>query len=101
MAAFDAARTDLVIANVHRSFQHILNIIPTSSTALLDLLVTNFPHKRRDILTIRLYLKAILDICTYVPPFRDRLFALAVEKAVQIDVRIHSTTRGLRLLTIL
>jgi RNA polymerase I-specific transcription initiation factor RRN3 len=55
---------------------------------LFSTLQQNFPNRRGDVETHRVYLLNILKIVHYFPALRDRILELCLDKLIQLDVAI-------------
>ncbi|GAX81547.1 hypothetical protein CEUSTIGMA_g8975.t1 [Chlamydomonas eustigma] len=73
------------------TLEKIIQMVPTSPTKLLQLIIQSMPHKLRDRNTQCLYLCAVLGLAERPGggPIREGLLAAAVEHLLSIDVEIR------------
>jgi hypothetical protein len=63
------------------------DLVPSSTSVLLDILEHNFPHKRLDVETHRCFLSNILQVAAYCEALKSSILGLAIKNILQIDVR--------------
>ncbi|KAG0236688.1 hypothetical protein BGW42_002850 [Actinomortierella wolfii] len=74
---------------VHQALKYILDLIPTASTTLFPLLVSEFPHKRESYGAHMSYVKNILRVLDYAPVLRSQVLGVVIDRIIQIDVEIQ------------
>ncbi|KAG9317852.1 RNA polymerase I-specific transcription initiation factor RRN3 [Chiua virens] len=79
----------VVYDRLHHLLRHLLSLIPTLPTTLHPLLVRSFPHKRQSQVTQVTYIRNLLRITEYCFELADRILALIIDRALQIDVEIQ------------
>ncbi|KDQ15362.1 hypothetical protein BOTBODRAFT_54658 [Botryobasidium botryosum FD-172 SS1] len=79
----------VVYDRLHSLLQHLLSLIPTLSHTLQPIIVRNFPHKRQEKVAQVTYIRNLLRISNYCPELSDRILAIAIDRAIQIDVEIQ------------
>lgn len=77
----------VVYDRLHHLLRHLLSLIPTLPSTLQPLLVRNFPHKRQSQVTHATYIRNLLRVTEYCSELGDRILALIIDRALQIDVR--------------
>lgn len=77
----------VVYDRLHHLLRHLLSLIPTLPSTLHPLLVRNFPHKRQSQVTQVTYIRNLLRVTEYCSELADRILALIIDRALQIDVR--------------
>ena len=77
----------VVYDRLHHLLRHLLFLIPTLPSTLHPLLVRNFPHKRQSQVTQVTYIRNLLRVTEYCSELADRILALIIDRALQIDVR--------------
>ncbi|TMW58241.1 hypothetical protein Poli38472_011829 [Pythium oligandrum] len=75
-------------ADVHKTLQRVLKLVPTASNALFSVVAEHFPHKRLDAPFQIAYLANVLELSTYVPGLQERIFGLIIDHLVAVDVEI-------------
>ncbi|VDB89900.1 unnamed protein product [Peniophora sp. CBMAI 1063] len=78
-----------VYDRIHDLLQHLLTLVPTLPSTLLPLLSRAFPHKRLPRAHTVAYARNLLKVASYAPELHDRILALVVDRALQIDVEIQ------------
>lgn len=78
----------VVYDRLHHLLRHLLSLIPTLPSTLQPLLVRNFPHKRQSQVTQVTYIRNLLRVMEYCSELADRILALIIDRALQIDVRM-------------
>eukprot|EP00003_Mantamonas_plastica_P033640 TRINITY_DN974_c1_g1_i8.p1 TRINITY_DN974_c1_g1~~TRINITY_DN974_c1_g1_i8.p1 ORF type:complete len:693 (-),score=289.69 TRINITY_DN974_c1_g1_i8:61-2139(-) len=73
---------------VHKQIQNVVNIVPTATAQLVQLLVSNFPHKRMDTIVQGTYLRNLLTITYYIPSIKKPILDCTIDRLIQIDVEI-------------
>ncbi|KAH0840284.1 RNA polymerase I-specific transcription initiation factor RRN3-domain-containing protein [Lanmaoa asiatica] len=79
----------VVYDRLHHLLRHLLSLIPTLPSTLQPLLVRNFPHKRQSQITQATYIRNLLRVTEYCSELADRILALIIDRALQIDVEIQ------------
>ncbi|KAG8219030.1 RNA polymerase I-specific transcription initiation factor RRN3 [Butyriboletus roseoflavus] len=79
----------VVYGRLHHLLRHLLSLIPTLPSTLQPLLVRNFPHKRQSQVTQATYIRNLLRVTEYCSELADRILALIIDRALQIDVEIQ------------
>lgn len=77
---------NVVYDRLHHLLRHLLSLIPTLPSTLQPLLARNFPHKRQSQATQVTYIRNLLRIMEYCSELADRIYALIIDRALQIDV---------------
>lgn len=80
----DAMRID----HLHKTIQRILRVNPMGCTALLPVMIDSFPRERMSVECQVGFLKQALRVGDYVPVLRDRLLNVAIERILDLDVRL-------------
>lgn len=80
----------VVYDRIHYLLQHIYALIPTLPSTLHPLLVRSFPHKRQSQAAQITYIRNILKVTEYCPELAEAVLGTIVDRAIQIDVRLHS-----------
>ncbi|KAJ3198279.1 hypothetical protein HDU83_009535 [Entophlyctis luteolus] len=75
---------------IHSVLSAVIRLIPSSLNFMPSLLSENFPHKSSDTQDNVWYLKNLMRILEYAPILRNPVWALAIDKVVQIDVEIQT-----------
>ena len=78
----------VVYDRLHHLLRHLLSLIPTLPSTLQPLLIRNFPHKRQSQVTQVTYIRNLLRVMEYCTELADRILALIIDRALQIDVRV-------------
>lgn len=81
----------IIYNRLHNLLQHLLSLIPTLSSTLHPLLVRNFPHKRQELVAQTTYIRNILRVSEYCHQLGDKILAIIVDRAIQIDVRFQNS----------
>jgi RNA polymerase I-specific transcription initiation factor RRN3 len=79
----------LVFDRLHSLLRHLLSLVPTLPNALQPLLARHFPHKRMSQATQVCYIRNILRLSEYCPELGEKIMAIIVDRAIQIDVEIQ------------
>ncbi|KAH9943218.1 RNA polymerase I-specific transcription initiation factor RRN3 [Epithele typhae] len=79
----------VVYDRVHYLLRHLTSIVPTYPSTLQPLLARNFPHKRHNQIAQVTYIRNLLRVTDYCPEIADRILALVIDRAIQIDVEIQ------------
>ncbi|KAF8138953.1 RNA polymerase I-specific transcription initiation factor RRN3-domain-containing protein [Boletus edulis] len=79
----------VVYDRLHHLLRHLLSLIPTLPSTLQPLLVRHFPHKRQSQVTQVTYIRNLLRVTEYCSELTDRILALIIDRALQIDVEIQ------------
>ncbi len=72
----------------HALLQRLISIVPTLSSTLEPFLIRNFPHKRQSKDAHDIYIRNLLHTSSYLPELSDRILAIVVDRAIQIDVSL-------------
>ncbi|KAF8838365.1 RNA polymerase I-specific transcription initiation factor RRN3 [Paxillus ammoniavirescens] len=80
---------NVVYDRLHHLLRHLLSLIPTLPSTLHPLLVRNFPHKRQSRVAQVTYIRNLLRLTEYCSELADRILALIIDRALQIDVEIQ------------
>ncbi|KIK96058.1 hypothetical protein PAXRUDRAFT_139331 [Paxillus rubicundulus Ve08.2h10] len=80
---------NVVYDRLHNLLRHLLSLIPTLPSTLYPLLVRNFPHKRQSRVAQVTYIRNLLRMTEYCSELADRILALIIDRALQIDVEIQ------------
>ncbi|ELR13676.1 RNA polymerase I specific transcription initiation factor RRN3 protein [Acanthamoeba castellanii str. Neff] len=83
---YDLLATEQIAKHLHQTIALILDLVPSSTSVLLDILEHNFPHKRLDVETHRCYLSNILQVASYCEALKSSILALAIKNILQIDM---------------
>jgi hypothetical protein len=70
-----------------RILKQVLRLVPAGVPTLFRVLSEHFPHKRLGVEAHRVFVTHLLQIAEELPPLQDRIFAIIVERMIQIDVR--------------
>lgn len=89
----------VVYDRLHHLLRHLLSLIPTLPSTLHPLLVRNFPHKRQSQTTQVTYIRNLLRATEYCSELADRILALIIDRALQIDVCTTSISTYVTLLS--
>jgi RNA polymerase I-specific transcription initiation factor RRN3 len=76
----------MVYDRLHYLLRHVLSLIPTLPSTLQPLLARNFPHKRQNQVSQITYIRNLLRVTEYCAELADRIIAIIVDRAIQIDV---------------
>ncbi|KAJ3071686.1 hypothetical protein HDU98_004945 [Podochytrium sp. JEL0797] len=76
--------------HIHSVLNTVIRLIPTGLSFIQTILNDNFPHKSEDSLDTLWYLKNLFRIVSYAPVLRNSVWALGIDRALQIDVEIQS-----------
>lgn len=76
---------------LHNLLNHLLSLVPTLPSTLQPLLAQNFPHKRLSQAAQITYIRNLLRITEYCPELSDRILAIIIDRAIQIDVCCGAT----------
>ncbi|KDQ64421.1 hypothetical protein JAAARDRAFT_28051 [Jaapia argillacea MUCL 33604] len=79
----------LVYDRLHYLLRHLMSLIPTLPSTLQPLLANNFPHKRQSQVAQVTYIRNLLRVMEYCPELSDRILAMIIDRALQIDVEIQ------------
>ncbi|KAI6146206.1 RNA polymerase I-specific transcription initiation factor RRN3 [Pisolithus tinctorius] len=79
----------VIYDRLHYLLGHLLSLIPTLPSTLQPLLVRNFPHKRQPQAAQVTYIRNLLRVTEYCSALSDRILALIIDRALQIDVEIQ------------
>ncbi|TPX36714.1 hypothetical protein SmJEL517_g01262 [Synchytrium microbalum] len=77
-------------SRAHSCLRHVLALIPTGPSFLAPIVSSSFPHKAMSVTDHYHYLDGILKMVAYAPMLREHVLALAVDRAIQIDVEIQT-----------
>ncbi|KAF9226904.1 RNA polymerase I-specific transcription initiation factor RRN3 [Gyrodon lividus] len=80
---------NVVYDRLHHLLRHLLSLIPTLPSTLHPLLVRSFPHKRQSQVAQVTYIRNLLRVTEYCSELADRILALIIDRALQIDVEIQ------------
>ena len=78
----------VVYDRIHYLLRHLIALVPTCTSTLQPLLSCNFPHKRHNQIAQVTYIRNLLRVTGYCPEIADRILALVVDRAIQIDVSL-------------
>ncbi len=81
----NARRTDLQ-RNAHWAIQHLLDVVPSGTTILLQLIRESFPHPTADRREQISYVFNLIRMCHYVQNLKGEILSICVQRAVQLDV---------------
>ena len=93
----------VVYDRIHYLLRHLIYLVPTCPSTLQPLLSRNFPHKRQNHVSQVTYIRNLLRVTEYCPEIADRILALVIDRAIQVDVSgvvfcthasAHTTTRS-------
>ncbi|ODQ67498.1 RNA polymerase I-specific transcription initiation factor RRN3 [Nadsonia fulvescens var. elongata DSM 6958] len=73
----------------HTILSYIISLIPTASVSLSNILTDFFPHKNDKIKNITRYITNILRVTNYCPETTTSVWALIIERCVQIDSELQ------------
>ena len=76
----------IVYDRIHYLLRHLISLVPTCPSTLQPLLSRNFPHKRHNQIAQVTYIRNLLRVTDYCPEVADRILALVIDRAIQIDV---------------
>ncbi|KAI0751039.1 RNA polymerase I-specific transcription initiation factor RRN3 [Daedaleopsis nitida] len=79
----------LVYDRIHYLLRHLIALVPTCPSTLHPSLSRHFPHKRQNQTTQVTYIRNLLRVTEYCPEIADRILALVIDRAIQIDVEIQ------------
>ncbi|KAI6042753.1 RNA polymerase I-specific transcription initiation factor RRN3 [Pisolithus marmoratus] len=79
----------VIYDRLHYLLGHLLSLIPTLPSTLQPLLVRHFPHKRQPQAAQVAYIRNLLRVTGYCSELSDRILALIIDRALQIDVEIQ------------
>ena len=80
----------VIYDRLHYLLNHLLALIPTLPSTLQPLLVRNFPHKRQPQVAQVTYIRNLLRVTEYCSELADRILALIIDRALQIDACVFS-----------
>jgi len=83
----------VIYDRLHYLLRHLLSLIPTLPSALQPLLVRRFPHKRQSHVAQATYVRNLLRVTEYCPELADRILAIIIDHAIQIDVCVTSSRK--------
>ena len=72
---------------LYLALKSVLLLVPTGISSLFRVLTEHFPPKRASAAEHRKYVRHLLRVSLELPPLRDRILAIIVDKMIQIDVR--------------
>ncbi|KAJ3134705.1 hypothetical protein HK100_003349 [Physocladia obscura] len=75
---------------IHIVLASVIRLIPSGLHFMLPILRDNFPHKSNDTLDNLWYLRNLIRIAEYAPVLRNSVWALAIDRVIQIDVEIQT-----------
>ncbi|KAI9343591.1 RNA polymerase I-specific transcription initiation factor RRN3 [Obelidium mucronatum] len=75
---------------IHHVLHAVIRLIPSGPSFMHAMLSDAFPHKSENVLDQMWYLKNLFRIVSYAPVLRNSVWALAIDRATQIDVEIQS-----------
>lgn len=73
----------------HSVLKYILALLPTASSSLPGIFQKHFPHKSDNTKYIIRYISNLLRVVTYAPQVRNSVWALIMEKTVELDVELQ------------
>lgn len=73
---------------VYTALKSILRLAPAGIVTLFRVISENFPPKRASAAEHRMFVGHLLRTSDDLPPLRDRIFAIIVDKMIQLDVRV-------------
>jgi len=73
---------------VHETIRAILQLVPTGTTSLFEVLKQLYPHQRLGTPAHVAYLRHVLRVSDEVPALRERLLVLVMSRLIAIDVEI-------------
>ncbi|PIL37371.1 hypothetical protein GSI_01064 [Ganoderma sinense ZZ0214-1] len=79
----------VVYDRIHYLLRHLIYLVPTCPSTLQPLLSRNFPHKRQNQVSQVSYIRNLLRVIEYCPEIADRILALVIDRAIQVDVEIQ------------
>ncbi|KAI6013650.1 RNA polymerase I-specific transcription initiation factor RRN3 [Pisolithus microcarpus] len=79
----------VIYDRLHYLLGHLLSLIPTLPQILQPLLARYFPHKRQPQAAQVTYIRNLLRVTEYCSELSDRILALIIDRALQIDVEIQ------------
>ncbi|EJF62363.1 RNA polymerase I-specific transcription initiation factor RRN3 [Dichomitus squalens LYAD-421 SS1] len=79
----------IVYDRIHYLLRHLISLVPTCPSTLQPLLARNFPHKRQNQIAQVTYIRNLLRVTEYCPEIADRILALVIDRAIQVDVEIQ------------
>ncbi|KAJ3240916.1 hypothetical protein HDU81_002419 [Chytriomyces hyalinus] len=74
---------------IHSVLISVIRLIPTGLTFMSTILAENFPHKSEHVAVNVWYLKNLMRIVGYAPVLRNSVWALAIDRLMQMDVEIQ------------
>ncbi|KAJ3248348.1 hypothetical protein HDU78_000974 [Chytriomyces hyalinus] len=74
---------------IHSVLSSVIRLIPTGLTFMSTILAENFPHKSEHVAVNVWYLKNLMRIVGYAPVLRNSIWALAIDRLMQMDVEIQ------------
>lgn len=74
----------------HSLLQILTNLVPTSASVLQSAIVKMFPFKYDDSSLLLCYVANILKVTEYVPELQGAIWAVIVERAVELDVDMEN-----------
>ncbi|CAN6664758.1 RNA polymerase I-specific transcription initiation factor Rrn3p [Trichomonascus vanleenenianus] len=72
----------------HSVLKYILHLIPTAASALQQIFSKHYPHKLDTTKHTLRYIDNILSVVEYCPELRKSVWALIIERTVQLDVEL-------------
>ncbi|KAF5101432.1 hypothetical protein D0Z00_000911 [Geotrichum galactomycetum] len=73
----------------HSVLKYILALLPTASSSLPSTFQKHFPHKSDNTKYIIRYISNLLRVVSYAPQVRNSVWALIMEKTVELDVELQ------------
>jgi len=73
----------------HSVLKYILALLPTASSSLPATFQKHFPHKSDNTKYIIRYISNLLRVVSYAPQVRTSVWALIMEKTVELDVELQ------------
>ncbi|ODV98348.1 hypothetical protein PACTADRAFT_36813 [Pachysolen tannophilus NRRL Y-2460] len=74
----------------HQILKVILNIIPTSTNLLQNILYKYFPHKQNRKQDLINYVSNLLKLIKYCPQLRFTIWCLIIENCIKLDVELQN-----------
>ncbi|KAI9788970.1 MAG: hypothetical protein M1816_006428 [Peltula sp. TS41687] len=78
-----------IYIRAHIALKYLLEVVPSSSSALLAILSARFPHHSSSKKAHTDYVRNLLKVTEYVPQLTAEILALITERLVKIDVQVQ------------
>ncbi|KAI8613583.1 RNA polymerase I-specific transcription initiation factor RRN3 [Chytriomyces sp. MP71] len=80
---------------IHNVLSSVIRLIPTGLTFMTTILNEYFPHKTEDVADNVWYTKNLMRIVSYAPVLRNAVWAIVIDRMMQMDVEIQGALEKL------